>query len=117
MQFDGVSIDNLEHGDLGKEVQDVLSHTLDLAQLLAGERAGFSLKMPAIEDVSCVKKKDDPWMTTTQEVGGDPAEDNGIAGQVEFCVSPALVKWGYGSGENLAQVSILMKAFVEIANA
>jgi hypothetical protein len=103
-------------GALAGKLEDVLSTALDFAQTLAGERAGFSLETPALEKLGFIKTADDPSMTNLGHVGVDPAEEDELVGEVRFCVSPMLVKWGSGSGENLQQANVLMKAFVEMVD-
>ena len=118
MQY-GKSIEDVESvmepANLGKNLTSVFDAAIELARLIARQRASFTLNMNDLTRRP-MKIEDDKRMTTMGSTGvalGN-SDDGEAEGLVMFCVSPMLVKWGNGQGRNFNESSILVKSYVTV---
>ncbi|KAH7141117.1 hypothetical protein EDB81DRAFT_858150 [Dactylonectria macrodidyma] len=113
---DAEDLFNLEP-KLGKYLGTVFKTAVGLARLIAQQRAFFCLRMPDLHEPD-LRRMNPTLMTTLGSTGvrlGNSDEADGEAeGQVMFCASPMLVKWGNGQGTNFQEATILVKSFVQI---
>jgi hypothetical protein len=102
---------------VGKSLRSVFEAAVELARLMAGQRAVFRLCMPRVAERD-TKVAGDAHFTTLGGTGvavssADEGEDEDGEAKIMFCVTPMLVKWGNGQGKNLKEHMILVKSFVQ----
>jgi hypothetical protein len=99
-----------------KRLDAVLNAAIELARMVAFQRAGYTLGVPPLSGDTLQNGRKEIGDTFLTNVGGDVGVDGDDnvderAGKVAFIASPFLVKWGDGRGSNLRQFAILRKAY------
>ena len=99
--------------DFGKHLAVVLSRAIHFSRLIAGERAGFEVRGPPLTAMQFRKSEDDTMVTAKGgDIGvNDVDGDDDPEGEIKLIGSPMLVKFGNGSGQNLDQEMVLVRAF------
>lgn len=92
--------------DVRKKSQIMLEAAILFARLIAKQRAIFKLRCRKVEPEDLQKLEDDELMTCIDD---NEAE---VAGSVWFVSTPALLKWGTGTGQDLGEYTCLVKSNV-----
>ena len=98
-------------GGAQEQLAAMLNAAIPLAQLLAEQRALFSIFEPTIEEEGKRVKKEDELRC---DFAAFRDEDEGGEGDVWFLVRPALLRYGTWRGESLEQRTVLRKALVQL---
>jgi len=94
-----------------EQLSAMLNVAIPLAQLLAEQRAVFSIFEPTMEEEGKRVKKDDELRC---DFAAFRDEEEGGEGDVWFLVRPALLRYGTWRGESLEQRTVLRKALVQL---
>jgi hypothetical protein len=86
----------------------LLEAVIAFAQMLSTQRALFEFQFPIADGGKLEKKEDSEFMSCLD------TNDNEVAGTVRYVCTPALVKRGTGTGQNLHISSCLIKAKVSL---
>jgi hypothetical protein len=89
----------------------LLTVAIELAQLLARQRAIFAFRVPKLEpsELKVLSSTD----TTNKDDEYEEVEEE-LEGKVWFVIQPMLVKYGTGRGERLHEHIVVRPAYVEL---
>jgi hypothetical protein len=98
---------------IGKEkIIDVMTAAIELSRLIARQRSWFSIEISDIAKMGFIKREDDDEVTAASSGAVTIREESDLCGDILYCFSPILRKWGNGAGQKLDQDFVYIKGTV-----